>query len=225
MNLFFWKKPVMVEPPVKQRFDHHRLLVEKGSDKKYLSPLEFEKQMGIVYLPRLDFQSWTDFSSISRKIAKFHEKGYLTQQQLWLGAYFQKEILGCEVPPVALRWIDDEIGWGVFSLQDLKPMALIGEYTGQVRRKNRSDAKNAYCFQYSIISSEPTRYAIDARNQGGITRFINHSDTPNLGSALATCHNLSHIVLFTKKQIRKGEQICYDYGSDYWAKRSKPRTL
>lgn len=225
MRLFSWKNPPIAAPPVLQRYGHHRIQVEKNSERKELSLPEIENNLGILYVPQLDFQKQTDFFWISRKIARFHERGGLDRKQLWLGAYFQKEILTPAIPLVYLRWMDDAIGWGVFAMQDLKPMTYIGEYAGQVRRKCRSDSKNAYCFQYSIISGEPTRFTIDARNQGGLSRFINHSGTPNLASALATCQNLSHIILFTIRSIRQGEQLCYDYGPDYWAKRCKPKVL
>lgn len=223
MKLFFWKKDT-VFPPVRT-VHAHRILVEKEGHTELLSSAEIAKKFGIIYLPQLDFPSLADFAAISRKIAKFHKKGFLDHQQLWLGAYFQKEIFSPPNPPVRLRFIDDVIGWGVFAEEDLKPMTFIGEYAGCVRGKKRADTKNAYCFQYAIVSGESTRYTIDARDQGGIVRFINHSSTPNLMSALATHQNLSHIVLFAHRTIRKGEQLCYDYGADYWHKRSKPEVL
>lgn len=221
--MIFWKKTAVCEVPCRTICDHHRIIVEKNEKTSILSPAEFEKAFGIVYLPHIEFPLLTDFFSITRKIAKHHKNGLLEQKQLWLGTYFQKEIQTPSVPPVRLRWIDETIGWGVFAEQDLKPMHYIGEYAGVVRRKKRSDAKNAYCFQYSFINEESTRYTIDALDQGGIVRFINHSRTPNLMSALATYQNLSHIVIFASRVIKKGEQLCYDYGSDYWKKRTPPQ--
>lgn len=223
MKFHFWKKDIVL-PPVQSIHDH-RILIEKDGVTELLSSSEIAKKFGIVYLPQLDFPCWADFAKISRKIAQFHKKGYLDHQQLWLGAYFQKEILSPPNPPVRLRFIDDTVGWGVFAEEDLKPLTFIGEYGGSVRRKKRADSQNAYCFQYAIVSGESTRFTIDARDQGGIVRFINHSASPNLMSALATHQNLSHIVLFAHRSIRKGEQLFYDYGPDYWHKRSKPRAL
>lgn len=222
MNLFFWKKPSVQEQLYRVPFNHHRIPVEKDGHTTILTVSEIEKQFGIKYFPQLDFLAWSDFLKVNRKTARFHQKGYLDQKQLWLGTYFRKEILFPEIPPVRLRWVDEISGWGVFADQDLKPMTLIGEYAGQVRSKQRADNRNAYCFQYAIVSDENTRLTIDAKDQGGVVRFINHSSAPNLTSALATFQNLSHVVFFTNRWIKKGEQLCYDYGSSYWKKRNHP---
>jgi len=104
-------------------------------------------------------------------------------------------------------------------------MDYIAEYAGLVRRKKRADSSNSYCFEMTILSGERTPYTIDACNQGGIARFINHSDTPNLTSALATVRDMSHVILYVTKFISKGDQLCYDYGADYWKKRNRPRAL
>jgi len=211
------------DPPCRPIFDHHRIIVEKNEKTSILSPKELEKAFGIVYLPHLEFPRLTDFFAVSKKIAKFHKKGFLDQKQLWLGAYFQKEIQTPTIPQVRLRWINENMGWGLFAEQEMKPMDYIGEYAGIVRRKKRSDAKNAYCFQYAFINGESTHYTIDAQDHGGIVRFINHSASPNLMTALATFQNLSHIVIFVSRSVKKGEQLCYDYGSDYWRKRTPPQ--
>jgi|GEM_PF-1025918 len=206
-------------------FDHHRIVVEKNEKISVLSPSEMEALFQIIYLPCIQFQKSKEFISLYRKTEKYHKKGLLEQRQLWLGSYFRKEIQFPSIPPIRLRWIDDKIGWGVFAEQDLSSMQYIGEYAGIVRRKKRADSKNAYCFQYSLISGESSHYTIDALNHGGIVRFINHSSRPNLMSALATHQNFSHIVIFAARPIKKGEQLCYDYGPDYWKRRLPPQEL
>ncbi len=203
--------------------DHHRIIVERDDKSSVLTPAEFEAAFGLVYLPRIEFAHWKDFVAISRKIGKFCNKGMLDQKQLALGDYFKKEIQEPTVPPVRLRWIDETFGWGVFAEQDLKPMDYIGEYGGIVRRKKKSDLKNAYCFEYSIVKEVYTHYAIDALNHGAITRFINHSLTPNLMSDLAVYQNLSHTIFYVSRLIKKGEQLCINYGPDYWKIRTPPQ--
>lgn len=208
-------------PPYLQ-YDHHRIIVEKDDKTLVLSPSELGSFLGITYFPQIAFLKSRDFLKIARKTARYRAKQWFELNQLWLGTYFQKEILSSELPPVRLRWIDEKVGWGVFAEQDLKPMTFVGEYSGLIRRQRRADSKNAYCFQYSIISGEPTVYTIDAFERGGIVRFINHSNKPNVKSALATDRYLTHVVLFTSRKILKGEQLCYDYGPTYWKKRSQP---
>jgi uncharacterized protein len=207
------------------KYDHHRILVEKEGETLLASPQQLEQLIGITYLPQLVFLRESDFDTICGKVEKFRKKEWFDPNQIWLGAYFRKEIQTSVLPPVRLRWIDSTLGWGVFAEQDLKPMTYIGEYSGLIRKRTRSDDKNAYCFQYSIINGESTAYNIDAFDRGGLVRFINHSSKPNLKSALANSESLTHVVLFVSRPVRKGEQLCYDYGPDYWKKRKPPAEL
>ena len=225
MKLLFWKKTPMPEPEPRRSWNHHQLMIEKDGEIAQIGPQELERRCRIIYNPQLDFLKKAQQFSVMRKTMNYHEKGLLDPQQMWLGAYFQKEIDSLVLPPVRLKWISDAIGWGVFAERDLKPMEFIGEYAGRVRRKMRSDKKNAYCFQYTIVNGDQTPYTVDAMDQGGLTRFINHSDHPNLKSALATLRQLSHVILFVSRPIQKGEQLCYDYGIDYWKKRGKPQNF
>ncbi len=212
-------------PPPKSKVGHHRFLVEKGNDLRLLNVQELETAFQIAYVPQLDFTKIAYFRRLANKTARFRKKNFLDEEQLWLGAYFEKEVLEAPLPPVRLRWIDELVGWGIFAERDLQPLEYIGEYAGRVRRKKRSDSKNSYCFEMAIAPGERTPFTIDALDQGGISRFINHSDTPNLTSALATIRDLSHVVFFVTKFIPKGEQLCYDYGADYWKRRNRPLKL
>jgi hypothetical protein len=205
--------------------EHLRFVVEKEGKTSLLTTKELEVQFQITYAPHLDFAKLKIYQKLCRKTIKFHRKGMLDEEQLWLGSYFQKEILSAPLPAVRLRWIDEKLGWGVFAERDLPNMEYIGEYAGIVRKRKRSDAKNAYCFEYVIAEGEHSDYNIDALDQGGLVRFINHSDKPNLTSALATARDLSHVIFYTKKPVSKGEQLCYHYGPVYWTKRSAPQNI
>ena len=217
----------LLEPhaPATRNWEHHRFVVVREGIEELLTASALERRFSIKYNPQIEFAAKKDFVKIERKVLKYRMKQYLEREQIWLGAYFKKEILDPAVPPVELRWIDETIGWGVFAARDLPAMHYIGEYAGLVRGKKSADSKNAYCFQYTVVQGETTRLTIDAKDQGGIVRFINHSDTPNLDSSLATIENLSHVVLYTLRPIKKGEQLCYSYGPDYWKKRGKPKKL
>jgi hypothetical protein len=189
------------------------------------SPPEFEKQFGVKYVPSLDFASFRIIQSINKKLTRLLKKGELTRQQVWLGSYFQKEVLSGFLPNVSIRWIDEEIGWGVFAEQDFKVNDYITEYSGLVRKSKRADRTNTYCFEYIYASGIPSRYTIDAQDQGGVARFINHSAKPNLSTALATFGSLNHVIMLAKEPIAKDTQLTYDYGITYWSKREAPRLL
>ncbi len=225
MIFLFGTRSSELYPPPKPRMERLRFLVEKEGEKRLLSVKELEEEFQVKYIPQLDFSRVELFRRLANKSAKFLKMGYLDDEQIWLGSYFEKEIFEAPLPPVSLRWIDEELGWGVFAERDLHQMEYIGEYAGLVRKRKRSDYKNSYCFEMVLAAGESTRYTIDALDQGGITRFINHSSTPNLTHALATVRDLPHVILFVTKFVPKGEQLCYDYGADYWKKRNQPKQL
>ena len=62
-------------------------------------------------------------------------------------------------------------------------------------------------------------FVIDAEKGGNLTRFINHSDQPNLEPIGVFWKGSLHIILRSLKKIQKGEQLTYDYGADYWSRR------
>jgi len=193
------------------------IIVEKNGITQDVSLSCLQELTGARYIPYLDF---VDFRVLKKVVAL--KKGRLESGRLWLSAYFKKEILGEHLPPVSLRWINDKIGWGVFAEKDFEAMEFIAEYSGKVRARSKNDSKNAYCFEYLLAPSEETPYLIDAQDQGGISRYINHHPKPNLSSTFTLVDSVPHIILYTAKSVAKGEELSYDYGPDYWKKRSKP---
>ncbi len=196
-----------------------------NGEKKRLAAAEFESFFSIRFAPYLDFQDLSIKQSISKQIAKLHKRGELTYRQLWQGVYYRKEIESLCLPDITLAWIDSSVGWGVFANRAFKKGDYLGEYCGVVRKRVRSDKKNAYCFEYLFSEENPTPYVIDARDQGGIVRFINHSNAPNVLTDLATFDDMTHVILVASQPIAKGDQILYDYGPDYWSCRSAPKKL
>jgi hypothetical protein len=200
-----------------------RIRIEKGGEERLLTTREFEALVGAAFIPTLDFERPSILEDIVARTKKMHKKGELLREQLWLGSYFRKEVESLFFPDVVVRWIDDSIGWGAFAARNFRKMEYITEYSGKVRRRERRDKKNAYCFEYIIASQCATPYTIDAQDQGGVGRFINHSSQPNLLSTLATVDSVEHVILITDRAIGKGEQLVFDYGPDYWRHRKKPK--
>jgi hypothetical protein len=226
-NLLNWLRDYfLVSPFSGNREKPASFLVESEKGELQTLSLEgFEEKFAISYLPSLEFLKPSYYRAFFRKTLRYDRKGFLDHQQRWLGAYFRKEILSQLLPPVCLRWINSNAGWGVFAERDLKPLEFIGEYTGIVRKRKKADEKNAYCFEYPVAKEEITSYVIDAERGGNITRFLNHSENPNLSTTLAIVDHLPHIIFYTKHFIPKGTQLCYYYGFDYWKKRSAPQDL
>lgn len=189
-----------------------------------LTKEEFEAATGTHFISSLFIEESLK-KKIQHKGKKLEEKGELTLEQVWLGKYFKNEILYPEEPDVSIRWIGPEIGWGVFAERDFRKMEFIAEYSGLLKKRVKADEKNAYCFEYIHTAGKTTPYNIDALLEGGVSRYINHSDKPNLHSALASIDGISHIIFYTKSSFTRGTQLCYDYGPDYWSKRKAPLPL
>ena len=193
-------------------------------DNQVLSLKEFQSLTGAPWVSKLFFDPKI-YPKLLKTAQKLKRAGEISLAQLWLGRYFQKELFLLKDPDVAIGWLNSVLGWGVIALRDFRKMEFITEYSGLVRKSVRRDRKNAYCFEYPIASGVKTSYTIDALEQGGLARYINHSSNPNLQSSLATLEDVGHIILYTKKAIAKGDQLCYDYGPDYWAGRPAPVPL
>ena len=201
------------------------IYVEQQGTQKLLTICEWEKLSGVLFSMNLEFEKSSLKEKIKNKTEKLLKKGQLTRQQIWFGSYYKKEIEEKILPQVFLRFINPDLGWGVFARKKLPKMTFIAEYTGVLRRRKRRDRENAYCFEHTFSSGVKTPYTIDAQDQGGIGRFINHGISANIQSSLATIDFISHVVLITNREVEVGEQLVYDYGPDYWAKRENPVEL
>jgi hypothetical protein len=215
----FKKRPLVEKvPPV---FLH----VEQNGTSKRMTSSEFEKISGAKLSLHACCDDVLTLEKLLKKTKKLYRKSQLSRQQVWFGSYFKQELTTPFIADVVIRYIDETFGWGVFANRDFQKMEFIAEYAGVIRKSKRSDKENAYCFEYVPASNIKTSFTIDAREQGGISRYINHSQDPNLLSALATLDGFTRVILITSKPLQKGEQLCYDYGPDYWSKRPKPLEL
>ena len=80
---------------------------------------------------------------------------------------------------------------------------------------------NDYCFQYPREWTATKAFTIDSEDQGNYTRFINHSDTPNVESRSFFHDGVFHIAFRTIEEIEAGSELTYDYGEIYWNNRKK----
>lgn len=198
------------------------LKVEKDGVLQTISLESFQSFFGVKYTPRLIVETPNLEMKIQEQIQNLYKKSELTVQQLWFGKYFKNEILSGFIPDVVIRYIDNQLGWGVFANRNFQKMDYIALYSGILRKSRRSDKTNAYCFEYTLTNGMKTPYTIDAEETGGVARFLNHSLKPNLQSSLATLDFMNYILLIANRPIQKGEQLCYDYGEDYWKYRESP---
>jgi len=108
-------------------------------------------------------------------------------------------------------------GLGLFATKPIKKGAKIIRYFGPMLdcRKEKDDAvENKYLFQIN------NRWTIDGSVRKNTARYINHACRPNAESDVNSRKRTVHIRAI--KNIAPGEEINYDYGTEYFKEYLKP---
>jgi hypothetical protein len=181
-----------------------------------------EELLEFNYFSQLEFADWEVEQWVRNKCTWAYKKGVIGQLALWLGKLHGGQIERGEVADVTIRWIHPQIGYGVQTNRKLKQWEYIGEYTGLLRRRSLLCPNlNDYCFMYPREWISLKAFTIDSEKQGNITRFINHSNTPNCESVSVYQGGVFHVIFRTIQEIPAGEWLTYDYGDIYWVRRKK----
>jgi uncharacterized protein len=184
-------------------------------------PHTFHKLLGVAYRDRQVYSPGLEMR-LRQGCEKLHRRGGINRRQLWLGALYRTQIRSAHTPPLTIDWIDGTLGFGLFTTSPLHDEAFIGLYAGEVRRRPLFTLRDTrYSFRYPTLSYLGPHYLIDALIAGNHTRFINHSDRPNVEASSAYCDGLLHIVLRTIRPVPAGSQLLMDYGPIYWRHRRK----
>lgn len=192
---------------------------------RFITETEFENIFHVSHTPQLLFDSFTTLDDIAWRTKNQKTRKETDLKNKWTHALLMKQREKSGIPPGAIKWINPELGYGVFAYKDLAEYTYVGEYTGIVRKRApNKDRFNNYVFRY-VTGTKNAPYVIDAREHGGFTRFINHSDCPNLTSRWIIIGGITHIIFFTNQFIKRGTQLTYDYGEHYWRSRRFPRLL
>ena len=108
-------------------------------------------------------------------------------------------------------------------MENIKAGSFVVDYVGEVitsdeaeKRGRKYDAEGrTYLFDLDFNSMEETIYTVDATLFGNLSRFINHSCDPNLNIFSVYINNLDinmpQLAMFAKRNIKRGEQITFDY--------------
>jgi uncharacterized protein len=108
-------------------------------------------------------------------------------------------------------------GLGLFATKPIRKGAKIIRYFGPLLdcRKKKDDAiENKYLFELN------GRWTIDGSVRKNIARYINHACRPNAESDVKP--RKRKVVIRAIKNIEPGEEINYDYGTDYFKAYLKP---
>jgi uncharacterized protein len=108
-------------------------------------------------------------------------------------------------------------GLGLFATKPIKKGAKIIRYFGPLldSKKKKDDAiENKYLFELN------NRWTIDGSVRKNVARYINHACRPNAESDVKP--RKRKVIIRAIKNIEPGEEINYDYGTDYFKAYLKP---
>jgi len=104
-------------------------------------------------------------------------------------------------------------GLGLFALRPIPKGKRIIEYTGPLISNEVVEISyGKYFFGVN------TKWSIDGSPRNNIARYINHSCKPNCEALVSG----RRVWIWSKKNIRVGEEITYDYGKEYFEDVIKP---
>lgn len=103
---------------------------------------------------------------------------------------------------------------GLFAGQNIKANTLIIEYTGEKITNEEADIRESVNdltgTTYIFVYVDQT-FCIDGAIGGNNSRFSNHSCNPNMYLDFID----GHIYFIADRDIKKGEELTYDYAFDY----------
>src|SRR6201995_4762507 len=108
-------------------------------------------------------------------------------------------------------------GLGLFATKRIKKGARIVRYFGPIldsRKKKDDEIENKYLFELT------NRWTIDGSTRKNVARYINHACKPNAESDVRP--RKRKVFIRAIKNIEPGEEINYDYGTDYFKAYLKP---
>ena len=181
----------------------------------------------LEYLSQPLFTSERLLNEVLHLSQKAKEADEIPLEKIWMGSYFDRELLEGIHPKTSIRWINEEVGFGVFAEQKISPCSFAGEYTGQLIEANKKDLQEKFhSVRYPIWGMKKQKWVLDAEKMGNFTRFINHSAQPNLKLQSVYWRGLPRMILVALQEIPLGAQLLFDYGPIFWKQHpGKPKSL
>lgn len=194
-------------------------LFEQLSQTVFYTPQErkqFFDQLGIDYCNEtvIEYEPLFDYDI---KVSK----QYLTNPDEYdrLTDVYDDDIVLQTLMPMSIRWINEQVGHGVFAEDDLPAGGFIGIYGGVVKDRNLVHDKD-YAWAYPQETLQGGRMTLDAKEKGNELRLINDGKDPNcVVKYIPGSDGLWHVCYIAQKDIKKGDQLLISYGPAYWETR------
>jgi SET domain-containing protein len=98
-------------------------------------------------------------------------------------------------------------GLGLFAESEIPKNSCIIEYTGvQISKEQEEKSRSKYLFEIHA------RKTIDGAPRWNTARYINHSCRPNCEPNV----HKGRVFIHAKRKIKPGEELNYDYGTNYF---------
>ena len=102
-------------------------------------------------------------------------------------------------------------GYGLFACEDIKKDQFILEFLGEVINKSTMHERSNHGQKQLYLHNIAQNVYLDATRKGSIARYTNHSCEPNAKHDRWIVKGKLCIGVFADKDIRKGEELGFDY--------------
>jgi SET domain-containing protein len=106
-------------------------------------------------------------------------------------------------------------GLGLFTLEPIPRGKRIIEYTGPLVTDEYVDKRPDGKYFFGVNS----KWTIDGTPRSNTARYINHSCRPNCEAIISG----RRVWIWSKRAIKAGEELSYNYGKDYFDTLLKPK--
>ncbi|CAF0804566.1 unnamed protein product [Rotaria sordida] len=156
----------------------------------------------------------TTGAQMSRELRSEHRRNLLALGDAEFADHFKFSQL--KLRKKRLRYAKSNIhSWGLFACEPIAMEDMVIEYVGETIRQSIGDLREKQYELEGINSNYMFRVdsdtIVDATKCGNLARFINHSCDPNCYAKIIPVESQKKIVIYSKRDIRLGEEITYDY--------------
>jgi SET domain-containing protein len=190
--------------------------MKKNSNILNNNPIEMKKffrSLDLIYCPYLFFD--TKDYHIRNRIFNIAENNIniIEKSELYSDKINYQGDKNKKHPILSIKFISDDIGYGLFAEQNFEKNDYVSEFCGKVTI-NYDKQSQGYNYNYFGDDSE---IVIAPRKIGNESQFVNHSYDPNVEwTTIIGTDKKYHVLFVANKDIQKGEQILVNYGEEYW---------
>lgn len=128
--------------------------------------------------------------------------------------------------PTYLKWVNDDVGYGVFASEDIVADKFVTTYTGKLFSDSDASEGTTWTWSYPISGTiKGKKYALSGKDCGNIGRFFNDARSDSGNNLLSVMiysekEKNYNIVYYASKNVMKDQELCVSYGAAYWATRT-----